>query len=65
MKFLTFLILFITFRPNIDFLIVFVVVLYHFMSILNWLTFKRSAYVIKIKNRLSHLWRSQNGLILK
>jgi hypothetical protein len=45
MKFLTFLILFITFRPNIDFLIVFVVVLYHFMSILNWLTFKRSAYV--------------------
>jgi hypothetical protein len=49
MKFLTFLILFITFRPNIDFLIVFVVVLYHFMSILNWLTFKRSAYVIKYK----------------
>jgi hypothetical protein len=65
MKFLTFLILFITFRPNIDFLIVFVVVLYHFMSILNWLTFKRSAYVIKANFRLFHQWRNQDGLILK
>jgi len=47
MKFLTFLLLFITFRPSVDLSIIFIVVLYHFMSILNWITFKRSAYVFR------------------
>jgi hypothetical protein len=45
MKFITFLLLFLTFRPTIDISKIIVVVLYHCMSILNMLSFKRSAYV--------------------
>lgn len=45
MKFITFLLLFLTFRPTIDISKILVVVVYHCMSILNMLSFKRSAYV--------------------
>ena len=45
MKFITFLLLFLTFRPTIDISKIIVVVVYHCMAILNMLTFKRSAYV--------------------
>jgi hypothetical protein len=46
MKFVTFLLLFLTFRPTIDLSKIIVVVVYHCMSILNMLSFKRSAYVM-------------------
>lgn len=58
MKFITFLLLFLTFRPTIDISKIFVVVLYHFMSILNWLSFKRSAYVRETINLDCHIRRS-------
>jgi hypothetical protein len=45
MKFVTFLLLFMTFRPNIDISKIVVVIIYHCMAILNMLTIKRSAYV--------------------
>jgi len=45
MKFITFLLLFLTFRPTIDLSKLLVVIIYHLMSILNLLSFKRSAYV--------------------
>ena len=48
MKFITFLLLFLTFRPTIDISKMAVVAVYHCMSILNMLTFKRSAYVSKV-----------------
>lgn len=50
MKFVTFLLLFLTFRPTIDLSKIIVVVIYHCMSILNMLSFKRSAYVNNILN---------------
>ena len=46
MKFITFLLLFMNFRPTIDISIIMVVLIYHCMSVLNILTFKSSAYVI-------------------
>ena len=46
MKFITFLLLFLTFRPTIDISKIIVVVTYHCISILNMPSFKRSAYVI-------------------
>lgn len=51
MKFITFLLLFLTFRPTIDISKIFVVVVYHFMSILNFITFKRSAYLISSEEK--------------
>jgi hypothetical protein len=52
MKFITFLLLFLTFRPTIDISKIIVVVVYHCMAILNMLAFKRSAYVKTLQIKL-------------